>query len=256
MSIEIFKFQYSFFALLCTIMTNENKNITSQISNLKSYVIIVAGGSGTRMQTAVPKQFLLLNGKPILMHTILAFNNSKTRPSIIVVLPATYHTYWQQLCTEHSFTIPHQLVNGGETRFHSVKNGLKLIEGDDAVIGIHDAVRPLTGIAIIDDAYQYAAQNGNAIVAVQSRDSIRQVKNELSSALVRDEIYLVQTPQVFRSDILRAAYQQEYQPGFTDDASVVEQLGININIVPGSYTNIKITFPEDIAIAEMLLGKM
>ncbi|WP_448698947.1 2-C-methyl-D-erythritol 4-phosphate cytidylyltransferase [Mucilaginibacter sp. AW1-3] len=223
------------------------------IHNTQYAVIIVAGGSGTRMQAAVPKQFLLLNGKPVLMHTIMAFHNSESQPSIIVVLPENYHQYWQQLCAEHHFTIAHQLVSGGQTRFHSVKNGLSLIDGD-AVIAVHDAVRPLTSVGVIDEAYRYAAQNGNCIVAVQSRDSIRQVKNELSAALIRDEIYLVQTPQVFKSDILRQAYQQQYQPRFTDDASVVEQLGININIVPGTYTNIKITFPEDIAIAEMLLN--
>ncbi len=219
-----------------------------------NYAIIVAGGSGSRMQATVPKQFLLLNGLPVLMHTIQAFSDSQTNPTIIVVLPKDYHVYWQDLCVKHNFTIPHQLVNGGETRFHSVKNGLSLIEGD-AVIGVHDAVRPLTSPAVIDNAYQYAAVNGNAIVAVQSRDSIRQVKNELSAALVRDEIYLVQTPQVFKSDILRLAYEQQYEPEFTDDASVVEQLGININIVAGNHTNIKITYPEDIAIAEMLLSK-
>jgi 2-C-methyl-D-erythritol 4-phosphate cytidylyltransferase len=228
-------------------------NLNTKYSVLTTnYVIIVAGGSGSRMQAAVPKQFLLLNGSPVLMHTIQAFRNSETNPAIIVVLPKDYHEYWQELCVKHNFTIRHQLVNGGETRFHSVKNGLSLIEGD-AVIGVHDAVRPLTGTRAIDNAYRYAAINGNAVVAVQSRDSIRQVKNELSAALVRHEIYLVQTPQVFKSDILRLAYEQQYEPEFTDDASVVEQLGINIHIVPGSYTNIKITFPEDIAIAEMLL---
>lgn len=233
------------------------RNLTSHISHLtyKAYAIIVAGGSGSRMQAAVPKQFLLLNGLPVLMHTIQAFSESKATPAIIVVLPKDYHGYWIELCIKHDFAIPHQLVSGGETRFHSVKNGLSLIDGD-AVIGIHDAVRPLTSATVIDNAYQYAALNGNAIVAVQSRDSIRQVKNELSTALVRDEIYLVQTPQVFKSDILKLAYEQQYEPEFTDDASVVEKLGININIVPGNHTNIKITFPEDIAIAEMLLKKI
>jgi len=227
-------------------------NTNYLILDTKPYVIIVAGGSGSRMQTAVPKQFLLLNGSPVLMHTIQAFSDSQTNPAIIVVLPKDYHAYWHELCVKHNFDTPHQLVSGGETRFHSVKNGLSLIEGD-AVIAVHDAVRPLTSTTVIDSAYQYAALNGNAIVAVQSRDSIRQVKNELSAALVRNEIYLVQTPQVFKSDILRLAYEQQYAPEFTDDASVVEQLGININIVSGNHTNIKITFPEDITIAEMLL---
>jgi len=227
-------------------------NTKYSVLNTNNYAIVVAGGSGSRMQATVPKQFLLLNGLPVMMHAIQAFSNSETNPAIIVVLPKDYHGYWIELCIKHDFAIPHQLVNGGETRFHSVKNGLGLIEGD-AVIGVHDAVRPMISTTVIDNAYQYAAVNGNAIVAVQSRDSIRQVKNELSAALVRDEIYLVQTPQVFKSDILRLAYEQQYEPEFTDDAAVVEQLGININIVPGNHTNIKITFPEDIAIAEMLL---
>jgi len=220
----------------------------------KNYVIIVAGGSGIRMQAAVPKQFLLLNGLPVLMHTINAFYNSLSQPQIILVLPQAHREYWDELCLKHNFSVPHTVTNGGETRFHSVKNGLGLIK-EDGVIAVHDAVRPLTDTKIIDTAFEYAATNGNAIVAVQSRDSIRQVKNELSAALNRDEIYLVQTPQVFRSDILIKAYEQVYQPEFTDDASVVEQLGVNIHIVPGTYTNIKITFPEDIAIAEMLLGQ-
>ncbi len=230
-------------------------NTNYLILDTNPYVIIVAGGSGSRMQAAIPKQFLLLNGQPVLMHTIAAFTNTITSPSIIVVLPADYHDYWKQLCRDHQFTIPHQLVSGGETRFHSVKNGLSLINGD-AVIAVHDAVRPLISPILIDEAFTYAAQNGNAIVAVQSRDSIRQLKDGQTSALLRNEIYLVQTPQVFKSDLLRRAYQQDFKPDFTDDASVVEQLGININIVNGSYTNIKITFPEDIAIAELLLGKM
>jgi 2-C-methyl-D-erythritol 4-phosphate cytidylyltransferase len=230
------------------------ENLTSHISHLTSnYVIIVAGGSGSRMQSAVPKQFLLLHGRPVLMHTIGAFYHSNSCPSIIIVLPADYHHYWQELCKDHDFRIPHHLVSGGETRFHSVKNGLGLIENPEAVIAVHDAVRPLTATATIDESFSYAAEHGSAIVAVKSRDSIRQLKDQKSVALFRDEIYLVQTPQTFQSALLREAYQQEYRPDFTDDASVVERLGININMIPGDYTNIKITFPEDIAIAEMLL---
>ena len=234
-------------------MTEDDFNTQYALRNTPAYVIIVAGGSGTRMQAAVPKQFLLLNGLPVLMHTILAFGDSQTNPAIIVVLPKDYHQYWQELCIKHQFTIPHQLVSGGETRFHSVKNGLSLIEGD-AVIGIHDAVRPLTAATVIDEAYRYALQNGNAIVAVQSRDSIRQVKNELSSALARDEIYLVQTPQTFQLHQIKKAYQQAFDSKFTDDASVVEHAGFKIHLVEGSHQNIKITFPEDIVIAERLLA--
>ncbi|MEO6521083.1 MAG: 2-C-methyl-D-erythritol 4-phosphate cytidylyltransferase [Mucilaginibacter sp.] len=218
-----------------------------------NYAIIVAGGSGSRMQSAVPKQFLLLNGKPVLMYTIETFYNSRSRPAIIIVLPANYHHYWLELCKDHDFRIPHHLVNGGDTRFQSVKNGLELISNPDAVIAVQDAVRPLTDGTVINESFIHAKQYGNAVVAVKSRDSIRQVKNNISSALVRDEIYLVQTPQTFQSSLLREAYQQEYSSDFTDDASVVERLGVNINIIEGSYTNIKITFPEDVIIAEMLL---
>jgi 2-C-methyl-D-erythritol 4-phosphate cytidylyltransferase len=220
-----------------------------------NYAIIVAGGSGSRMGSAVPKQFLLLNGKPVLMYTIEAFYNSSSSPSIIIVLPENYHHYWQELCKDHDFRIPHHLVNGGDTRFQSVKNGLELITNPAAVVAVHDAVRPLTERSAIDESFTHAQTFTNAIVAVKSRDSIRQVKNNLSLALLRDEIYLVQTPQTFQSSLLRKAYEQEYSTEFTDDASVVERLGVNINIIAGSYTNIKITFPEDIAIAEMLLNQ-
>ncbi|WP_184541627.1 2-C-methyl-D-erythritol 4-phosphate cytidylyltransferase [Mucilaginibacter sp. FT3.2] len=233
-------------------------NLKSQISNLKSkkYAIIVAGGSGTRMQSAVPKQFLLVNGLPVLMHTMLAFYNSAVKPDIILVLHANFHNYWSELCTQHSFTIPHTLVAGGETRFHSVKNGLDVINGnDDALIAVHDAVRPLTSAFVIQTSYLYAHEHGNAVAAVKSRDSVRQGTDKQSVSLLRDEIYLVQTPQTFKAGLLRKAYQQTFTPQFTDDASVVEQLGVAIHLTEGSHQNIKITFPEDIAIAELLLSK-
>ncbi|GAC1309289.1 MAG: 2-C-methyl-D-erythritol 4-phosphate cytidylyltransferase [Mucilaginibacter sp.] len=232
-------------------------DLKSQISNLKSqhYAIIVAGGSGTRMGGDVPKQFLLLKGRPVLMHAIEAFHYSTFRPQIIVVLHAGYHTQWSDLCREHNFSVPLQLVSGGETRFHSVKNGMESIPDDPgALIAVHDAARPLTSTAIIDEAYQHASIHGNAVTAVKSRDSIRQVKNDVSLSLVRDEIYLVQTPQTFQYVQLKKAYLQPYTDKFTDDASVVEQTGFPIHIVEGSYSNIKITFPEDITIAELLLG--
>lgn len=220
----------------------------------QTYAIIVAGGSGSRMMTAIPKQFLLLDGTPVLMHTINTFYQSKFRPSLLLVIPADLHAYWQQLCTEHNFKIPHQLVSGGKTRFHSVKKGLELIPADiDSIIAVHDAVRPLTSIQIIDHSFSYAAQHGNAVTAVKSRDSVRQLKNNRSVCLVRDEVYLVQTPQTFQSAQLKKAYEQPYDPKFTDDASVVEETGTAINIIEGSYRNIKITFPEDIAIAALLL---
>jgi 2-C-methyl-D-erythritol 4-phosphate cytidylyltransferase len=222
---------------------------------MKHYAIIVAGGSGTRMQATVPKQFLLLNGLPVLMHTIRAFEQSHVTPDIILVLPVGYHPYWQQLCDVHKFTTPHLLVAGGETRFHSVKNGLDQILDDDALIAVHDAVRPLTSRHIIETSYQHAEKYGNAVTAVKSRDSIRQLTNGRSVSLLRDEIYLIQTPQTFRADMLRKAYEQPYSEKFTDDASVIEQYGVEIQLTEGDHQNIKITFPEDIAIAELLLSK-
>ena len=231
-----------------------SENLKSQISDLKSYAIIVAGGSGTRMLSTVPKQFLLLCGRPVIMHALEAFHLSAVKPKIIIVLPAEYHAYWEQLCITHNFKIPYQLVTGGETRFHSVKNGLDAINNDDeALIAVHDAVRPLTSGQIIEEAYQYAAEYGNAVTAVKSRDSVRLMEGGISKSLTRDDVYLVQTPQTFQSAQIKKAYQQVYSEKFTDDASVVEEIGVKINLIEGSHQNIKITYPEDIAIAEMIL---
>jgi len=189
------------------------------------------------------------------MHTIEAFYNSQSRPQIIIVLPAAYQSYWKQLCFDYNFTIAHQLVTGGETRFHSVKNGLdKIGEDSGALVAVHDAVRPLPGEDVIIESYKCAAENGNAITAVKSRDSVRQLKNGISTCLTRDDIYLVQTPQAFRVEQLKKAYTQPFNEAFTDDASVAEAAGFKIFLIGGSYRNIKITFPEDILIAEKLLA--
>lgn len=222
-------------------------------SDFKCYAIIVAGGSGSRMQAAIPKQFLLLCGRPVMMHTIQAFHESEAKPGIILVLPAEFHSHWQQLCIEHNFIIPHILVNGGNTRFHSVKNGLDLISNDETtLVAIHDAVRPLISQQVIDQSYKGAAENGNAVVAIESRDSVRLVEGNSSKSLIRNQVYLVQTPQTFQSAPLKHAYLQPFDAKFTDDASVVEETGIKINLIKGSHQNIKITFPEDLAIAEII----
>ncbi|GAA3984430.1 2-C-methyl-D-erythritol 4-phosphate cytidylyltransferase [Mucilaginibacter dorajii] len=208
------------------------------------------------MQSTVPKQFLLVNGLPVVMHTMQAFHNADANIDLVLVLHTDFHAYWKQLCDEHSFTLPHLLVAGGETRFHSVKNGLEHIKcTDDALIAVHDAVRPLTGSAIIQESYYHAEKHGNAITAVKSRDSIRRVIDGKSVSLLRDEIYLVQTPQTFKAGLLRKAYEQDFSVKFTDDASVVEEMSIDIHLTEGDHENIKITFPEDIAIAELLLNK-
>lgn len=229
----------------------EIRNQTSEIRN--TFALIVAGGSGTRMQSVLPKQFLLLNGRPLMMYTIEAFSQSAFEPEIIVVMHSNFHTYWRELCVEHHFTIPHTLTAGGETRFHSVKAGLGLI-ADGSLVAVQDAVRPLTSVEIIDRAYTEAAEYGNAVVAVKSRDSVRSMRNGRSESLLRDEIYLVQTPQTFKTNLLKKAYLQDFNNGFTDDASVAEKDGALIHICEGSYQNIKITYPEDIAIGELLLG--
>jgi 2-C-methyl-D-erythritol 4-phosphate cytidylyltransferase len=204
------------------------------------------------MQSEIPKQFMLLNSKPILMHTIEAFHHSNLKPEIIVVLNVDFHTYWEQLCEKYHFSIPHTLIKGGMQRFHSVKNGIKSIKGN-AIVAIHDAVRPLVSNELISRSFLEAEHAGNAVVAIKSRDSVRQKKGSSSIALNRDEIYLVQTPQTFQFALLNKAYKQEYRNEFTDDASVVERIGVAINLIEGESKNIKITFPEDLSLAEFYL---
>jgi 2-C-methyl-D-erythritol 4-phosphate cytidylyltransferase len=219
---------------------------------MKYYAIIVAGGSGNRMQTETPKQFLLLKNLPVLMHTIKAFAQSESQPKILLVLNKEQQAYWGRLCDEFNFRVPHQVIDGGAERFHSVKNAVCTIE-EESIVAIHDAVRPLVSKTLIDSCYKEAAQQGNVIAAVQSSDSVRLFKNEKTSALKRDEIYLVQTPQTFSLKVLKEAYKQEFDCHFTDDASVVESIGYNINIIEGERSNIKITYPIDLELAELLL---
>lgn len=220
---------------------------------MKYYVIIVAGGTGSRMQSDIPKQFMLLNGKPLMMHTIEAFYNSDIHPEIILVLGINFHDHWNELCRKYTFTIPHKLVNGGKERFYSVKNGIESISGE-GIIAIHDAVRPLVSNDLICRTFKEAEESGSSVAAIKSKDSIRQQQGNTTVSLNRDEIFLVQTPQTFNSLILNKAYQQDYKPEFTDDASVVERSGIPIKITEGDVKNIKITFPEDIQMAEFFLN--
>lgn len=221
---------------------------------MKYYAIIVGGGSGSRMQSDIPKQFMLIKGRPVLMHTIEAFYNSELKPQIIVVLNVDYHPLWEQLCGQYHFHIPHKLVKGGQQRFHSVKNGLKSITGH-AVIAIHDAVRPMVSNDLISRSYHKAEKSGNAVAAIKCRDSVRQKSGNTSIPLNREDIYLVQTPQTFQYSILNKAYKQEYRNEFTDDASVVERSGVSINLIEGENKNLKITFPEDILLAELYINK-
>lgn len=223
------------------------------------YAILVAGGSGKRMNSDLPKQFLLLDGKPILMHTLERFAQTKSNPQLIVVLHETMLTTWQHLCDTHNFNIPHALVPGGETRFQSVRNGIAHIadkyalELEDILISIHDAARPLIHPNVIDLCFEQTIQHAATALAFPSTNSIRQGNEVQNSAVDREKIWIVQTPQTFRAHILQKAFQQKEHSSFTDDATVVERLGYPIHLIRGSHQNIKVTFPEDIAIAQLYL---
>lgn len=219
------------------------------------YAIIVAGGSGNRMKNAIPKQFLLLEGKPILMHTIAAFDRCTLNPEILVVLSTQMHEQWNTLCLQYDFKIPHRLLAGGHQRFFSVKNGLSAIDGA-GIVAVHDGVRPLVSAALITRSYEVAEKAGNCVCGVMPTDSIRRTEAGGSSkAYDRNEFMLIQTPQTFDLNVLRAAYEVPYQNWFTDDAAVVEYSGVSINIIPGERENLKITYPEDLEIASILIKK-
>ncbi|MEA4935721.1 MAG: 2-C-methyl-D-erythritol 4-phosphate cytidylyltransferase [Paludibacter sp.] len=215
-------------------------------------VIIVAGGKGERMQSSVPKQFIEIKNKPVLMHTIRVFLEYNRKMNIIVVLPENQMDNWRELCKKHAFTATHLLVCGGDTRFQSVKNGLKYA-GYDGLIAVHDGVRPLVSIKTIDACFNEADINGTAIPVIDAVESVRQINENGSISVDRSKFKLVQTPQVFKAEILQKAYTQDYTSAFTDDASVVEHDGAKINLVEGNRENIKITSPFDLRIAEVLL---
>ncbi len=226
----------------------------------KRYVIIVAGGKGTRMGGSLPKQFQNLNGKPILMHTLERFANSLSNPIIIIVLSKAMDNTWRDLCKKYDLNIPHTVVFGGLTRFQSVKNGILEIEKleqqkmEHIYIAIHDAARPLIASSLIDHCYNSTEITGATTVAVKSVNSIRKGTTESNKAINRDLIWLVQTPQTFRGDILIKAFNQNESIEFTDDVSVVEKLGYPIHLIQGDHKNIKITYPEDIQIAQLFLS--
>lgn len=222
---------------------------------MKYYAIIVAGGSGNRMQNKIAKQFLLLDGKPLLMHTLEAFASCPLNPELLLVLNIHQHQYWESLCKTYEFNIKHEVIKGGEQRFHSVKNGLKAIKGK-GIVAIHDAVRPLVSADLILRSFQTAEATGNAVAGIVPTDSMRKLNSEgKSEALNRNELLLIQTPQTFNIDLLRKAYQQPFRNEFTDDASVLEYSGTEINIIEGARENLKITYPEDLEIAAIFKKK-
>lgn len=217
---------------------------------MQQYALIVAGGNGSRMGAEIPKQFLLLAGKPILMHTLSVFHQLKCE--LVVVLPEYQFGFWKQLCADHSFTIPHQMVAGGNTRFHSVQNGLAIIP-ENTLVAIHDGVRPCITTAVIAATFDSAAKKGNGVAAIRPKDSIRVIDDEDNHSVNRDYYRLVQTPQTFQSSLIKRAYALSAHADFTDDAGVLEAAGSAIHLVEGDYRNIKVTTPEDLTVAGVFL---
>ena len=218
---------------------------------MKKYIIIVAGGKGLRMGGDIPKQFLPVCGKPVLMRTLEAFHAYDASMRLILVLPVSQQAYWKQLCEEYQFELAHEIANGGETRFHSVKNGLALVE-EEGLVGVHDGVRPFVSQEVINRCYEEAASLKAVIPVIGVVETVRHLTEEGSETVPRDQYKLVQTPQVFDVTLLRRAYQQEYTDLFTDDASVVEALGEKVYLVEGNRENIKLTTPFDLKLAELL----
>ena len=220
--------------------------------NLKEYTLIVAGGKGTRIKSKLPKQFLELNGLPILMHTINAFLRYNRDMTIILVLPEDDFALWSELCVKHNFNIELILTKGGESRFQSVKNGLSKIEGE-GIVAIHDGVRPLVSEDIIGASFHLAAVHESAVAAVRLKESIRMTDQDNTKAMDRSRFRLIQTPQTFKVSLIKQAYQQKEDASLTDDASVAERAGHIISLFEGSYENIKITTQEDLIVAKALL---
>ena len=216
---------------------------------MRKVAIIVAGGKGVRMNSDIPKQFLLINSTPVLMHTISKFSHLE---EVILVVPKTQKEYWNSLCKTHNFNIPHTIVEGGKTRFHSVKNGLEKVN-NNSIVAIHDAVRPLISIKLINSLITETKNGVGVIPIIPVKDSIRKVEGENSIHIDRSNFYKVQTPQCFLSDEIKEAYNQEYSEKFTDDASVLESNDGKIVTILGEEKNLKLTTEEDFKIAELFL---
>ena len=218
------------------------------------YIIIVAGGKGLRMGSDIPKQFLPIGGKPVLMRTLERFRAYSSELQIILVLPEAQQDYWRKLCEEYQFDVEYQLANGGQTRFHSVQNGLALVPDDaEGVVGVHDCVRPFPSIEVIRNCYETARTAKAVIPVIPVVETVRHLEGDKSVTVPRGDYRLVQTPQTFDIQLLKAANRQPYNDGFTDDASVVESYGHAITLVEGNRENIKITTPYDLKIAEVLI---
>lgn len=221
---------------------------------MKKYAIIVAGGMGTRMQANLPKQFLLLNDKPVLYYTIKAFLDAFPELRVILVLPPDYTDMGSEIIDAYFDYSRIQLTAGGETRFHSVQNGLKLVE-EEGIVFVHDGVRCLVSEELLYRCYRQACHVGSAVPVIPVKESLRMIEGEDNEAVDRSTFVIVQTPQVFHSKILLPAFEIDYKEKFTDEATVVEAFGLKINLVPGDEKNIKITLPQDLLVAQKILSE-
>lgn len=224
---------------------------------MKRYAIIVAGGKGLRMGGELPKQFIPIEGRPVLMRTLDTFHSCDPSIQIILVLPRDHQPYWHALCEEYAFDVPHRIADGGATRFHSVQNGLTLVDATEALVAVHDGVRPFVSHEVIEECYREAATHGAVVPVVPVVETLRKLdaENATQSVTVDRSAYrLVQTPQTFSASLLRQAYEQPYRDTFTDDASVVESLGATVILVEGNRENIKLTTPFDLTVAKALLN--
>ena len=220
---------------------------------MKKYAIIVAGGKGLRMGGELPKQFIPVAGRPVLMRTLDAFHAFDSAIEIILVLPHDHQPFWQELCREYQFAVPHRIADGGATRFHSVQNGLALVDEPDALVAVHDGVRPFVSPEVIEACYREAEAHGAVVPVIPVVETVRHLLPEGSVTVPRDAYRLVQTPQTFRASLLRRAYEQPFCEAFTDDASVVEALGHAVHLVEGNRENIKLTTPYDLIVAKALV---
>ena len=220
---------------------------------MKRYAIIVAGGKGLRMGGELPKQFIPIEGRPVLMRTLDTFHACDESIQIILVLPRDHQDYWRELCAQYQFAVPHRIADGGATRFHSVQNGLSLVDAPEALVAVHDGVRPFVSHEVISRCYAEAEAHGAVVPVIPVVETVRQLTDEGSVTVDRNAYRLVQTPQTFRATLLRRAYEQPYTDAFTDDASVVEALGEAVTLVDGNRENIKLTTPFDLIVAKALV---
>lgn len=220
---------------------------------MKRYAIIVAGGKGLRMGGELPKQFIPVEGRPVLMRTLDAFHACDASIQLILVLPHDHQAYWHELCAQYQFAVPHRIADGGATRFHSVQSGLSLVDAPEALVAVHDGVRPFVSPEVISRCYAEAEAHGAVVPVIPVVETVRQLVGEGSKTVARDAYRLVQTPQTFRATLLRRAYEQPYCDAFTDDASVVEALGSAVSLVDGNRENIKLTTPFDLIVAKALV---